>query len=113
MSYLKLNSSAVRENYVLVLQAGHVDEAMIGRGEDADVRVFGRDVSRAHARIFWDPGAASWFIEDLGSMNGTKILRDDLSSVVEVTKELPVQLRAGDCIQLAAHPQFEVSIGVS
>ena len=48
------------------------DEAMIGRNED-DVRLPAELVSGTHARIYFDKERSSYFLEDLGSRNGTKL----------------------------------------
>lgn len=48
-------------------------EASIGRGEDNDVRLDAKPISSQHARLFFDPDAAAYFLEDLGSLNGTQI----------------------------------------
>jgi pSer/pThr/pTyr-binding forkhead associated (FHA) protein len=48
------------------------DEAMIGRNED-DVRLPAELVSGTHARIYFDAERSSYFLEDLGSRNGTKL----------------------------------------
>jgi hypothetical protein len=47
------------------------DESVIGRAEDAAVRVDAAGVSRRHARVVVADGAAT--VEDLGSKNGTYI----------------------------------------
>lgn len=43
--------------------------AVIGRSSEVDFTILDRMLSRRHARLFWDGGG--WFIEDLGSHNGT------------------------------------------
>ena len=48
------------------------DEVMIGRNED-DVRLPAELVSGTHARIYFDKERGSYFLEDLGSRNGTKL----------------------------------------
>jgi len=42
---------------------------VIGRSSKADLTIPDRSMSRMHARIYQDQGA--WFVEDLGSRNGT------------------------------------------
>ena len=49
----------------------YVDEFFVGRGTDCRVRYYDPLVSRRHARVFPEDG--SWFIEDLGSRNGTRL----------------------------------------
>ena len=48
------------------------DEVMIGRNED-DVRLPADVVSGTHARIYHDAERGGYFLEDLGSSNGTKL----------------------------------------
>lgn len=48
------------------------DEVMIGRNED-DVRLPADVVSGTHARIYRDAERGAYFLEDLGSRNGTKL----------------------------------------
>lgn len=57
------------ENAVLYL-----DEFFIGRGVDCRVRFYDPLVSRRHARVFYEDG--DWFVEDLGSRNGTLVGKD-------------------------------------
>ncbi len=54
------------ENAVLFIDAFH-----IGRGADCRVRFYDPLVSRQHARIFFE--GDTWYVEDLGSRNGTII----------------------------------------
>ena len=48
-------------------------EATIGRGKYNTVSLSSRDVSQRHARVFYDPGSAAYWIEDLDSLNGTRL----------------------------------------
>ena len=48
-------------------------EATIGRGADNSVRLDAKPVSGRHARIFFDMDAGAYFLEDLGSLNGTEL----------------------------------------
>jgi predicted component of type VI protein secretion system len=47
------------------------ESCVLGRGEECDVRLLDRSVSRAHARISRRDGA--WILEDLGSRNGVRL----------------------------------------
>jgi two-component system response regulator AtoC len=68
-----------------------VGEVLIGRDEDADIRVLDPRASRHHARIILDDAIA---IEDLGSANGTR-MRDRR---LEAGK--PVPFTPGDAIAI-------------
>ncbi len=49
-------------------------EVRVGRGDDADLRLPdapGSPASRQHARLFQDEKHGGWWVEDLGSRNGT------------------------------------------
>ena len=91
----------VRESAMLILQqsAGMgqrwpLDQQgalTIGRGEDCDVILRDRHVSRYHARISWVDGRYS--VEDLGSKNGTHVNGRELTA--------PQVLEDGDEIQIA------------
>ena len=62
----------------------------IGRAEACQVRLSDSYVSSFHARIFNRDG--SWYIEDLGSTNGTYLNQRKLTS--------PAELQAGDHVRL-------------
>ncbi len=47
------------------------DEATIGRSSANQIVLPHQGVSKRHARIFFDPKAGRFFIEDLNSTNGT------------------------------------------
>lgn len=102
-----LNSDATatpkpRENAMLVLQRGaeagrrwpldrsHV--LTIGRNSECDIHLDDRQISRVHARIYWQNDG--YVLEDMGSKNGTHI------NGQEVQGE-PGQLHDGDEIQIA------------
>jgi pSer/pThr/pTyr-binding forkhead associated (FHA) protein len=48
-------------------------EATIGRGQDNTARLTSREVSQHHARVYYDVESAAWWLEDLGSLNGTRL----------------------------------------
>ena len=48
-------------------------DATIGRGPSNTIVVADGVVSKTHARIAFDAAAAAWFLEDLGSTNGTRL----------------------------------------
>lgn len=48
------------------------EDLVLGRSDDCEVRVTGDGVSRRHCRVARNPGSG-YFVEDLGSTNGTRI----------------------------------------
>ena len=46
-------------------------EATIGRGKENSVLLSSREVSQRHARVVYDADSAAYWVEDLGSLNGT------------------------------------------
>ena len=62
----------------------------IGRGESCQIRVSDTYVSAAHARIFNRDG--TWYVEDLGSTNGTYLNQRRVTTASEV--------RAGDRVRI-------------
>jgi two-component system response regulator AtoC len=65
---------------VLALQPG---ENLVGRGDEAGVRIDSAKVSRVHARIA--VAASSATVEDLGSKNGTFVRGRRIAGPVELT----------------------------
>jgi len=65
-------------------------QLQIGRADACQIRLDDTYVSTFHARIFNRDG--SWFLEDLGSTNGTYLNQRRVTS--------PVELRAGDRVKL-------------
>jgi predicted component of type VI protein secretion system len=99
-SELMSHEISARESAMLVLQRGseaglgwQLDRRtiIIGRGEDCDIVLDDRQVSRLHARIAWNED--HYMIEDLGSKNGTHL------NGREVVTAQP--LHDGDEIQIA------------
>lgn len=70
------------------------DVTIIGRSDNAHIRINNRFVSGIHARV--SRVGEDWFIEDLGSTNGTKV------NGKAVEKGQMVKLEKGDNITLAA-----------
>jgi hypothetical protein len=91
-----------RESAMLVLQRGAetgrrwpLDRARpltIGRGEECDIALPDRQVSRLHARIHWQGDA--YHLVDLGSKNGTHLNGQEVG-------QAPAALHDGDEIQIA------------
>jgi pSer/pThr/pTyr-binding forkhead associated (FHA) protein len=65
-------------------------QLQIGRADACQIKLDDTYVSTFHARIFNRDG--SWFVEDLGSTNGTYLNQRRVTS--------PVELRAGDRVKL-------------
>ncbi len=89
-----------RENAILILQQGNApsrkwtldrQEYVIGRLPDCDITLPDRLVSRHHARLFQKDG--TFWLEDLGSKNGTYVNGEPVTS--------PRELKDGDEIQIA------------
>ncbi len=76
------------------------EAAVLGRGEECDVKLRDRSVSRAHARVFREEGR--WILEDLGSRNGIRLRgerveRAPLADHDEILLgELPLRFRLED-----------------
>jgi pSer/pThr/pTyr-binding forkhead associated (FHA) protein len=66
------------------------DPAEIGRGERCAIRLQDTYVSQVHARLYGKSGA--WYVEDLGSTNGT-LLNDR-------RVDAPVEVHAGDVLKI-------------
>jgi len=67
-------------------------ELVLGRGEEVDVLVDHRSVSRQHVRLRLGPGTI--VVEDLGSANGTRV------GGKSIARETPTPARAGEAIEL-------------
>jgi hypothetical protein len=65
-------------------------QVQIGRAEACQIKLDDTYVSTFHARIFNRDG--SWFVEDLGSTNGTYLNQRRVTS--------PVELQAGDRVKI-------------
>ena len=79
-----------------------VKNIILGRGVDSDVVLTDEKVSRRHAMLTMRDGKV--FVEDLGSKNGTFIVRDGVQ--IEVPKGGQVELRPGDALRLG--PKLEL-----
>ncbi|HET9248979.1 MAG TPA: FHA domain-containing protein [Actinomycetota bacterium] len=66
------------------------EAAEIGRGDGCAIRLQDTYVSQVHARLYAENGA--WYVEDLGSTNGT-LLNDR-------RVDAPVEVHAGDVVKL-------------
>lgn len=66
------------------------DSYMIGRDPDCDIVVADPFVSRKHAKIFYRDG--KWFIEDVGSKNGTYVDGEDIRGrgAIELKEDMEI-----------------------
>jgi len=89
MAYLALSNDSGTER---LFHLG--DEATLGRSEDNDITVDDNRVSRRHARI--KRRGDDFFLEDLGSSNGT-FIRDE-----QLRPNSPRELIDGDDIRIGS-----------
>ena len=103
--------------------AGHLETlpvhgGILGRGKTADVSIEDSSVSRRHARI--GHGAAGFFLEDLGSANGTYVDDELVEGIVELPATCRIQLGNHTVLQftevddegLQAHRQLQRSLRI-
>ncbi|MGH2582035.1 MAG: FHA domain-containing protein [Anaerolineales bacterium] len=100
-----MSSQSHNESYpVLIAQSGPLNGSrwvireplLIGRGEDCEIVIPDRKISRQHARVFPGPNGIS--LEDLESKNGTHHNGAPLKGSVSLTD--------GDVIQIALAQKF-------
>ena len=77
-----------------------------GRGAEVELADPARTVSRSHARIYFD-GAKNAYVEDLGSLNGTFVIKD--SAEKKASQDSPVRLEGGALLRLGDE-FYEISI---
>lgn len=101
--------AAQRDRCTLVILAGPTpgrmitiegNEAVLGRGRTASARIDDGGLSRQHARIF--RSGEGWFVEDLGSTNGTYV------AGLPVIKA--VRVKDGDRIQIGQSTLLRVTL---
>jgi pSer/pThr/pTyr-binding forkhead associated (FHA) protein len=89
-------------NFRLVIRSGvdvgkefvlEKNEYIIGREQTADITISDPEISRRHARLFFQNG--SYIIEDLGSTNGTFVNGQKISG--------PYLLRPGEVVNFGEH----------
>jgi len=80
----------------------YVDEFSLGRGTDCRVRFYDPLVSREHARVFPEEGV--WFIEDLGSRNGTLVDENAIQRLALADSNAVRLNDSGPCLQIDLVP---------
>jgi serine phosphatase RsbU (regulator of sigma subunit) len=65
-------------------------EVVLGRQPDVDIRLDAREVSRRHARVFTE--GSQFFIEDLGSSNGTYLNSTRLDGKAELHEQDQIRI---------------------
>ncbi|MFV2072381.1 MAG: SpoIIE family protein phosphatase, partial [Thermoanaerobaculales bacterium] len=87
------------------------DTFVIGRSSKADLTVPDRSMSRMHVRLFRDQGA--WFVEDLGSRNGTLLGGRPVGDPAKVSHGSMIQV-GGTSIRIreATRPKRSPSQGI-
>ncbi|MFC7401532.1 FHA domain-containing protein [Citricoccus sp. GCM10030269] len=68
----------------------HGSPQLLGRAQDADLVLDDDYVSGRHARLF--PQGSRWFLEDLGSTNGTYVAGSQLTRTVAVDPGTPIRI---------------------
>ncbi|MCT2088889.1 MULTISPECIES: FHA domain-containing protein FhaB/FipA [Micrococcus] len=68
----------------------HGEPLMLGRAQEADLVLDDDYVSGRHARLF--PQGSRWFLEDLGSTNGTYVGGSQLARTVAVDPGTPIRI---------------------
>ena len=63
---------------------------LIGRADDSTLVLTDDYASTRHARL--SPRASDWYVEDLGSTNGTYLDRDKVTTAVRVPIGTPVRI---------------------
>jgi pSer/pThr/pTyr-binding forkhead associated (FHA) protein len=69
-------------------------EVMLGRERGCDCRLLDKTISARHARLAYHHG--QWWVEDLGSKNGTYLNQERISQAVVVTEG--DELRCGQVV---------------
>ncbi len=72
--------------------------------EDGAVTDVGLDVSARHLRIFAENNA--WYAQDLGSTNGTHLIRTVDNSELDISSGTTAQLYPGDILRLGLSTTF-------
>ena len=74
--------------------------------EEGAVTDVGPDVSARHLRIYAKDGA--WYAQDLGSTNGTRLIRRSTHAKIDIGSGSPAQLQPYDVLCLGLSTAFAV-----
>jgi len=82
------------------------DEFTIGRKKDNHLPIESREVSRRHARLYWQSGY--FYIEDLGSGNGTYLYDKQIVKDMPKEPDAPFELSP---VRLLTNEIYEIRLG--
>jgi serine phosphatase RsbU (regulator of sigma subunit) len=88
-----------------VLQGSNVGEMIIGRGNDAAIKLLGEGISRAHCKVLLVPGGAT--LQDLGSTNGTFCNGEVISGVITLKEGDKIQVGNTTVLRFTTHEMVE------
>ena len=107
-------TSLVRDRGLVTVLAGERAGALfrldgldfvVGRGEEADIRIFDHGLSRSHARIF--RRGPLYLLEDLGSTNGTFLGTERLSRPAPLADEARIGLGRSTILKFSLKDALE------
>lgn len=75
LNSIKENAYPLSVHVLLFIDDPNLNNYVLGRGHESDLRISDISVSRSHARIFYEDD--SYYIEDLASKFGTLMLATD------------------------------------
>lgn len=87
---LKPVKSRVEIEHPLKKRYNIYDEAIIGRGKSCDIIIPETFISSRHVHIWFEDG--EWYLEDLGSRNGTTVNGQRIKTVVMLDPEDEISL---------------------
>ena len=88
LNSIKENAYPLSVHVLLFLDDQNLNNFVLGRGHESDLRISDISVSRAHARIFFEND--TYYIEDLASKFGTLMLATDPIVMKDENKVLQI-----------------------